>query len=394
MKNIVILISGRGSNMQAILEARLPLTVAAVISNDPKAGGLATAQKHGIATRVVDHRAHANRAAFDTALSTEIDAFKPDLVVLAGFMRILTGDFVNRYRGRLINIHPSLLPSFTGLDTHRRALEAGVKVHGCTVHFVTPELDHGPIIIQAAVAVLESDSEVTLAARVLAEHQWAVALPDLRGHGRSEGQRGHSNGWSEVSRDLRAVQDHLAYRLPDAPKVLIGQGLGALYALNFALEHPEDLSALVLLAPRWHPDFQAPKPASGMLRLFKKPAPTDEGCVGNQPSRLTNSDAERHAWGGDPLVHDSISRRAVDQSLEIAARCRGGASQLRVPTLLLHGAKDSISDPAHSRAFQSPCVELRVLDDLAHDLLHERGADRLVDDIVRWLGERQSDARS
>ncbi len=232
------------------------------------------------------------------------------------------------------------------------------------------------------------------AARVLAEHQWAVALPDLRGHGRSEGQRGHSNGWSEVSRDLRAVQDHLAYRLPDAPKVLIGQGLGALYALNFALEHPEDLSALVLLAPRWHPDFQAPKPASGMLRLFKKPAPTDEGCVGNQPSRLTNSDAERHAWGGDPLVHDSISRRAVDQSLEIAARCRGGASQLRVPTLLLHGAKDSISDPAHSRAFQSPCVELRVLDDLAHDLLHERGADRLVDDIVRWLGERQSGARS
>ena len=169
MKNIVILISGRGSNMQAILEARLPLTVAAVISNDPKAGGLATAQKHGIATRVVDHRAHANRAAFDTALSTEIDAFKPDLVVLAGFMRILTGDFVNRYRGRLINIHPSLLPSFTGLDTHRRALEAGVKLHGCTVHFVTPELDHGPIIIQAAVAVLESDSEVTLAARVLAE---------------------------------------------------------------------------------------------------------------------------------------------------------------------------------------------------------------------------------
>ena len=149
MKNIVILISGRGSNMQAILEARLPLTVAAVISNDPKAGGLATAQKHGIATRVVDHRAHANRAAFDTALSTEIDAFKPDLVVLAGFMRILTGDFVNRYRGRLI--------------------AAGVKIHGCTVHFVTPELDHGPIIIQAAVAVLESDSEVTLAARVLAE---------------------------------------------------------------------------------------------------------------------------------------------------------------------------------------------------------------------------------
>jgi phosphoribosylglycinamide formyltransferase-1 len=169
MKKIVILISGRGSNMQAILEARLPLTVAAVISNDPQAGGLATAQKHGVATRVVDHRAHRDRTAFDTALGKEIDAYTPDLVVLAGFMRILTDDFVNRYRGRLINIHPSLLPAFTGLHTHRRALDAGVKVHGCTVHFVTPELDHGPIVIQAAVPVHAGDSEDTLAARVLAE---------------------------------------------------------------------------------------------------------------------------------------------------------------------------------------------------------------------------------
>jgi phosphoribosylglycinamide formyltransferase-1 len=155
--------------MQAILEARLPLTVAAVISNDPQAGGLATAQKHGVATRAVDHLVHRDRGAFDAALSTEIDAFTPDLVVLAGFMRILTDDFVNRYRGRLINIHPSLLPAFTGLHTHRRALEAGVKVHGCTVHFVTPELDHGPIVIQAAVPVHADDSEDTLAARVLAE---------------------------------------------------------------------------------------------------------------------------------------------------------------------------------------------------------------------------------
>ena len=169
MKKIVILISGRGSNMQAILEARLPLTVAAVISNDPEAGGLATAQKHDIATRVVDHRPHRDRAAFDAALGTEIDSFKPDLVVLAGFMRILTDAFVNRYRGRLINIHPSLLPAFTGLHTHRRALEAGVKVHGCTVHFVTPELDHGPIVIQAAVPVRDDDDECLLAARVLAE---------------------------------------------------------------------------------------------------------------------------------------------------------------------------------------------------------------------------------
>ncbi len=169
MKKIVILISGRGSNMQAILEARLPLTVAAVISNDPQAGGLATARGHGIPTSAIDHRAHRDRPAFDAALRTAIDAYTPDLVVLAGFMRILTDDLVNHYRGRLINIHPSLLPAFTGLHTHRRALAAGVKVHGCTVHFVTPELDHGPIVIQAAVPVREDDNEETLAARVLAQ---------------------------------------------------------------------------------------------------------------------------------------------------------------------------------------------------------------------------------
>ncbi len=167
MKKIVILISGRGSNMQAILEARLPLTVAAVISNDAAAAGLATAQKHGVPTRVVDHRAFTDRAAFDTALSAAIDAFAPDLVVLAGFMRILTAEFVERYRGRILNIHPSLLPSFTGLHTHRRALEAGVRAHGCSVHFVTPELDHGPIVAQAVVPVIAGDSEDTLAARVL-----------------------------------------------------------------------------------------------------------------------------------------------------------------------------------------------------------------------------------
>ena len=169
MKKIVILISGRGSNMQAILEARLPLSVAAVISNDATAAGLITAQKHGVATRVVAHRAYADRAAFDTALAAAIDEYAPDLLVLAGFMRILTADFVEHYRNRILNIHPSLLPAFTGLHTHRRALEAGVKVHGCSVHFVTPELDHGPLVAQAAVPVLDDDSEDTLAARVLAQ---------------------------------------------------------------------------------------------------------------------------------------------------------------------------------------------------------------------------------
>ena len=169
MKRIVILISGRGSNMEAILKARLPVQIAAVISNESGAKGLATAQSLGISTIVVPHRAFADRAAFDAALSAEIDRYQPDLIVLAGFMRVLTEGFVKRYLGRMINIHPSLLPSFPGLHTHQRALDAGVRIHGCTVHFVTPGLDSGPILIQAAVPVHADDDEDTLAARVLTE---------------------------------------------------------------------------------------------------------------------------------------------------------------------------------------------------------------------------------
>jgi phosphoribosylglycinamide formyltransferase-1 len=169
VKRIVILISGRGSNMQAVLEADLPVRVAAVISNKADAPGLETARRHGVETLVVDHRDHDGREAFDAALAQQIDRHAPDLVVLAGFMRILTPGFVEHYAGRLINIHPSLLPAFTGLDTHARALAEGVKLHGCTVHFVTNELDRGPIVAQAAVPVLPDDTPETLAARVLAQ---------------------------------------------------------------------------------------------------------------------------------------------------------------------------------------------------------------------------------
>lgn len=168
-KSIVILISGRGSNMEALLDARLPARVAAVISNNPQARGLGVAQARGIATAVVDHHAFAERATFDAALGQEIDRHRPDLVALAGFMRILTAPFIERYRGRMMNIHPSLLPDFPGLDTHRRALAAGAKTHGCTVHFVTQVVDAGPIIVQATVPVLPGDTEEGLAARVLAE---------------------------------------------------------------------------------------------------------------------------------------------------------------------------------------------------------------------------------
>jgi phosphoribosylglycinamide formyltransferase-1 len=167
MKRVVILISGRGSNMQALLDAPLPAAISAVLSNNPQARGLALAQARGIATEVVDHRAYPDRGAFDAALSAAIDRYEPHLLVLAGFMRILTPWFAERYAGRLINIHPSLLPAFAGTDTHRRALEAGVRVHGCTVHFVTARLDCGPIIVQAALAVRDDDSAETLAARVL-----------------------------------------------------------------------------------------------------------------------------------------------------------------------------------------------------------------------------------
>jgi len=175
MKRIVILISGRGSNMEAIVKACAaegwPAQVAAVVSNRPDAAGLAFAQAHGIATDVVDHKAFPDRDAFDAALGDTVESHRPDVVVLAGFMRILTAGFVNRFHGRLVNIHPSLLPAFTGLHTHRRAIEAGCKVAGATVHFVTAELDHGPIIAQAVVPVLPGDTEATLSARVLAfEH--------------------------------------------------------------------------------------------------------------------------------------------------------------------------------------------------------------------------------
>ncbi|MDO8990376.1 MAG: phosphoribosylglycinamide formyltransferase [Sideroxyarcus sp.] len=169
MKRIVILISGRGSNMQALLEANLPCQVAAVISNRADAQGLEIARMRGVETAVVSHKDYADRVAFDAALAAKIDAHQPDLIVLAGFMRILTAGFVERYTGRLINIHPSLLPAYPGIDTHQRALTDGTRIHGCTVHFVTPDLDHGPIIIQAAVPVLRDDTAQSLSARVLGE---------------------------------------------------------------------------------------------------------------------------------------------------------------------------------------------------------------------------------
>ena len=207
MKRIVVLISGQGSNLDAIVRASetqdWPGRVVAVISNRAEARGLQSAQAQGIATEVLDHKAFADRPAFDTALAGLIDRHSPDLVVLAGFMRILTPAFVARYEGRMLNVHPSLLPSFTGLNTHRRAIEEGCKVAGATVHFVSAQLDHGPIVAQAVVPVLAGDDEATLAARVLAaEHElypravgWFVK-GELELKGGRVTHRGHEpQGW-------------------------------------------------------------------------------------------------------------------------------------------------------------------------------------------------------
>ncbi len=193
MKNIVILISGRGSNMQAIVNAAIPdARIAAVLSNSATAAGLAWAVERGIATDSLNHKDFPSRLAFDQAMMERIDAYQPDLVVLAGFMRILTPEFCSHYQNRLINIHPSILPSFTGLHTHERALEAGCRVAGCTIHFVTPELDCGPIISQGIVPILDGDTPDDIAARVLTvEHRlFPQAVADfVAGRLKIEGNR-------------------------------------------------------------------------------------------------------------------------------------------------------------------------------------------------------------
>ena len=195
-KRVAILISGRGSNMAALIDAAkardFPAEIALVVSSRPAAEGLALAKSKSVATATIDHVAYKSREEFEAELAKQLAAAKIDIVCLAGFMRVLTADFVKRWKGRLLNVHPSLLPAFKGLDTHVRALDAGVKVHGCSVHFVVPELDSGPIVIQAAVPVLEGDDEEELAMRVLAaEHRIYPTALRLLAEGRLtiEGER-------------------------------------------------------------------------------------------------------------------------------------------------------------------------------------------------------------
>jgi len=189
-----VLLSGRGSNFQAIAEAQLPIEIVAVISNRPNAAGLDYARARGLTAVALDHTEHPDRAAFDALLADEIERHRPDLVVLAGYLRILSTAFIARFEGRLLNIHPSLLPMFPGLKTHERALAEGIKIHGCTVHFVTAQLDHGPIVIQAAVPVRADDTPDTLAARVLQqEHRIYPQAIRWFAEGRLEINHGHVN---------------------------------------------------------------------------------------------------------------------------------------------------------------------------------------------------------
>jgi phosphoribosylglycinamide formyltransferase-1 len=188
-KRVAILISGRGSNMAALIDAArdpaYPAEIVVVISNRPDAAGLAYATQRGIETTAIDHKAFATRDAFDAAIEERLAKARVEIICLAGFMRMLTTPLVERWRGRMLNVHPSLLPEFKGLDTHARALAAGVKVHGCTVHFVAPEVDSGPIILQAEVPVLKGDDEKDLAARVLAqEHRLYPAALRLLAEGK------------------------------------------------------------------------------------------------------------------------------------------------------------------------------------------------------------------
>jgi alpha-beta hydrolase superfamily lysophospholipase len=226
------------------------------------------------------------------------------------------------------------------------------------------------------------------AARVLAAGGYAVALPDLRGHGKSEGSRGHTAGLREVVSDLDAVQEHLAYRLPVAPKLLVGQGLGALYAMAFAVERPGQVAGLVLLAPLLEPKFAPPRPKGGLLRLFKGPGATDRGSLGLEAAALTGDPSEQAAWKADPLVHDAITLGAAQAIAEIARAIPPRLASAQVPVLVLHGSEDSIAAPEASRSLSERGAEVRILPGLRHDLLHERGADGLAREILAWIDAR------
>lgn len=218
-----------------------------------------------------------------------------------------------------------------------------------------------------------------------AERGWAVALPDLRGHGSSEGPRGHCSGMPEPVRDLDSICDHLAYRLPDSPKVIVATGLGALFAAAYALELPDRVGALVLISPNFAPALTEPPKAGGLKAMFSKPKPTDEGPLGVRADQLTADAAARANWEGNPLVHNTVTRHTAQNLPREAAAVTARLGELTVPTLILHGADDSIGDPAHSRGLQSDQIEVRVIEGRKGDLLREADWSARCDEIATWL---------
>jgi acylglycerol lipase len=223
-------------------------------------------------------------------------------------------------------------------------------------------------------------------ARALAAAGWSVALPDLRGHGRSEGEVGHSAGIREVLRDLGDVQDHLAYRQPEAPRALIGHGLGALYALAFACEQPGGVAALVLSAPLLDPRFDVPAPARGLVgRMFKSVGPTTPGRIGWKPEDLTTDREEQASRARDALVRDVITVRAASQAAETAELYRARIRELPMPVMILQGSDDPIANPERAQALAGSSVEVRILDGARHDPFHGAGAKDAISAVSTWL---------
>lgn len=220
--------------------------------------------------------------------------------------------------------------------------------------------------------------------RRLAEAGWAVALPDLRGHGRSEGPRGHTNGVQEVLRDLSDVQDHVAYRQPDAPKVLVGQGLGALWCLAFACERPEGIAALVLAAPLADPRFALPRPAGGLRSLFRKVGPETAGRIGWDPAQRSNDPAGRELLAREP-AHDAITVRAGEQARAAAQAYLPRIGQLAMPVLVVVGVDDPIAPASKVRELSGPRVEVREFAGVHHDLFLDARASDVSEAVVRWL---------
>lgn len=252
-----------------------------------------------------------------------------------------------------------------------------VAAHGeprATVTFVHGAGDHGGRYVELA----ES----------LAREDFAVALPDLRGHGRSEGQRGHSWGWREIVRDLQSVQDHLAYRLPQAPKFLVGQGLGAIHALTYAVEKPRSLAGLVLVGPWWEPRFELPAKPSGLSKLFKKVGPTSVGRVAVGADALFSTAEQVDAWKQDEHTHDEITLRAGEEAALAARTYAGRIAEAGCPVLILHGGADRVADPSGSKKLAGDGVDVRVLDGCGHDVFHEPAGEEARGLLVDWLVSR------